>query len=730
MNATTLRTIAASAAFAVSGTSLSANAENDAYLESTGESGLNARMVIGADIRAEVDFAFTDTTPQQRVFGWNSRPSFYISGDNDFTFGVGPDPNWFYHATTIPADTNRHTAVLDYFNRKLEIHTDGVVSWSADIAADRDITPAADKPTPVALFANAEDGTYTGLKFKHQAKIRIYRARFFRSGIPVHDYIPCVKGDVPGMLDRLDGAFVCGENVDTFRVGGDVMRIPDDGYVELTGNNQESGSKKWIDTGYAPGPGTRLVFDYALATNYVAAASSGEWWYLGCYTPASGSAPAERMNFAANGSSLFRWRTGSDDFSVANADIAGPRTQRGIRRRIVYDSSTKTYSIVTAGYTNFTAVAATSLSRRFERTLRIGCNTDEIPRCYAPLRIYGLKIFEGGTLLHDYLPVVTNGVPGLLDVQTGEFKANAEANTPLLGCSGAIEADASSKAAFIEFTGAQSIDTEIVPTKDTAVIADFQFTSTTNSPQQFVLSSDEMCMRLYTASSPKNFSWFCHNSTAGGVDSGIPLDTFRLTVTLDGFNETAEFVRDGKSIYSYAGAWKANGNTCTSTMRIGSRFAEGANGWNFARMKLYGCKVYEAGTLVRDYVPCMRNGVVGLLDRKNATFAADEIGTTPLKIGGVGDIVQPLDDISVSFGKTVVIDGTTSGAVGYQWFVNDSPVEGATDATIAIDWRGGNPDTDTLRLVPYFDMFGVWTAGDSSSTTVTYIKPATMIVFR
>ena len=702
---------------------------NDPYLESTGGTGLNARMVICADMRAEVDFAYTDTNAQQRVFGWNSRPSFYISSQDTLAFNVGRDGNYYYHS--IAADANRHTAIVDYRNKTLEVRTGNAVSWSGTIT--QDIAPEAGKPTPVALFANTEDATYTGLKFKHPAKVKIYRAKFYRAGVLVHDYRPCVKGDVPGMKDHVDGAFVCGENIEAFRVGGDnVEYIPDDGYVELTGNNQESGTKKWIDTGYAPGPDTRFVFDYALATNYGGAASgnSGEWWYLGCYTPASGSLPAERMNFVANGSNTFRWRTGSDDWKVANSEVAAPTAQRGIRRRIVYDSAAKTYSLVTAGYTNFTVTASTSISRRFARSLRIGGNTDSpTPISYAPVRIYGLKIYEGDTLLHDFQPMVTNGVPGLLDVQTGSFKVNAESNVPHLGCGGLIATDAGSKDAYLEFTGAQSIDTGLCPTKNSAVVADFQLTCTVNSPQQFVWSSDnEMCTRLYTAYNPKNFNWLCHKGGEGGVSTGIPVDTLRMTATVDGYNKVVTLVRNGETISSYTGAWKANDGTGTANMRIGSRFAEGNDGWCFTYMKLYSFKVFESGELVRDYVPLVQNGVAGLYDKVNRKFVTDSIGNVPMKIGGIGTAVSPLSDVSVGQGKTVTLNGTTSGAIGYQWYLNGKAVAGATNETYTVEYRKGKPDTDAVQVVPYFDVFRERTSGDPMSVTVTYSKPGMILI--
>lgn len=701
---------------------------DDPYLESTGGAGLNARMVASADMRAEVEFAFVDTTTaDQRVFGWNSRPSFYISGQfNQFAFTVGAGAA----TKTVPVtpDTARHTAVLDYAGKTLALRTGDATVYSRTFSEDT--APEDGKPTPVALFANTENETYTGLRFKHPAKVKIYRARFWRAGQLVHDYRPCVKGDVPGLRDHVDGAFVCGENVAAFRTGGSgVETIPDDGYVELTGNNQESGTGKWIDTGYYPGPKTRLAFDYALADNYTGKVGTGEWWHLSDYTPASGSLPAERLNFSSTDAATFRWRTGTGDFLIANQEVGAPTAQRGIRRQILFDAAEGTYSLVTAGYTNFTAVSETKISRVFARSLRIGGNTDFPPICSSPLRIYGLKIYEDDVLLHDFQPKVVNGVPGLWDAQTGAFTANAESTTsPLLGCGGAIATDADSKDAYLEFTGAQSIDTGFKPTASTALVADLQLTDTTANPQQFVWSSNEMTLRLYTTLQDKKFGWFCHNSNAGGVVTSVALDAERLTVTLDGANQVATLVRNGETIYAYDGAWKANDNICTSTLRIGSRFAEGSAGWCFTRMKLYGLKIYEAGELIRDYVPYVQDGVAGLYDKRNGTFAPDAIGTEAFKIGGIGAPFALLADTTVTRNREKTLDGRTVGAVGYQWFVNGEAVAGATEATFAVAWRSGG--TDVVSVTPYFDVFGVRTAGAAMSATVTSVSDGTTVILR
>lgn len=69
-------------------------------------------------------------------------------------------------------------------------------------------------------------------------------------------------------------------------------------------------------------------------------------------------------------------------------------------------------------------------------------------------------------------------------------------------------------------------------------------------------------------------------------------------------------------------------------------------------------KIWEGDILVRDYVPCVKNGVPGFYDRVLDTFSASETdATVPF---GVGDMVAPAD------GDLVGWSGACSLATGFQ----------------------------------------------------------------
>lgn len=711
----------------VAGGTLPACEGTDAYVESNGTSAMNARMLAYADVRVEVDFAFQDkVTQQQRVFGADNRPSFYINSNNRFAFATGAGGT--ITETTMAPDTLRHTVVVDYPNHKMQVFTGPTQNLSWDIT-HKDL----EVPAPFAIFGNmnAKLNEYDdGFKFRHQAKVRIYSAKFYRAGELVYDYRPCVKGGVAGFKDAVSGDFIFGENADAFTAGGDVERIGDDPYVQLTGNNANDGAKKWINTGYYPGPTSKIVLDYALADAYP---GSGEWFLMSAWTPAAGDAAAERLNFEANKTSAVQWRNGTGTSFESVSDKLGTAvTQRNVRRQICYDAEKGTCTLVTAGFTNVTATSAATLTRTMAGvTLRLGCNTDGVPANFAPLKIYGLKIWEGDTRVHDFSPCVSNGVVGLRDVVSGRFAADSQATPKPLDAGGTISCDDWSRSAYLEFTGAQSFDTGIYPTSNTCVVADFQLTDLHNSPQQFVWSSDEFCHRLYTASGGV-WAWFCFNNNLGGQYSSKAIDLGRFTATADPRSEHVEFVRAGASWYKYGGSWESLTRTATSTstLKIGSRFAEGASGWCFTSMKLYRFKIYEKGDLVRDYVPYQEDGVLGLFDLVHKDFITDSLKTAEMKMGGVGEVVTPLRDVTIAANDEETLVCRASGAVGYRWYVNGEAVEGATGSTYTVTWRRGTPKKDVVSVVPQYELFGVPTEGVASTAEITYGSRGCVILIR
>ena len=87
-------------------------------------------------------------------------------------------------------------------------------------------------------------------------------------------------------------------------------------------------------------------------------------------------------------------------------------TQKDVRRTVIVDN-TGWAAIITASFTNRYVTATPITATYNSTTLRLAASKDGFG--FAPLKIYGCKIYESGVLQRSYKPYVKDGVAGLLD---------------------------------------------------------------------------------------------------------------------------------------------------------------------------------------------------------------------------------------------------------------------------------------------------------------------------
>lgn len=106
-----------------------------------------------------------------------------------------------------------------------------------------------------------------------------------------------------------------------------------------------------------------------------------------------------------------------------------------------------------------------------------------------------------------------------------------------------------------------------------------------------------------------------HGNGATGMSLTIPVNSRSLLdITADNGTITA-FVNDTSYTGTYAGY--------TEKLDSFALFADNKDGSALllSKYRLYSCKIYDNGTLVRDFVPCYdSDGVAGLYDLKNKVF--------------------------------------------------------------------------------------------------------------
>lgn len=165
---------------------------------------------------------------------------------------------------------------------------------------------------------------------------------------------------------------------------------------------------------------------------------------------------------------------------------------------------------------------------------------------------------------------------------------------------------------YIQSSGAQYIDTGFKPNNNTRVVLDAQMVNATSQSTlycPFGCRGGGLFFELYKASASNWNLTFLWNSTYSqyfSIDYAAR-HTFEI-------NKNVATVDDTSLTYTAA------------TFQLGYNLFLGADNeagasTAFAPMKIYSCQIYDNGTLVRDYLPCLdSNGVACLYDQVSGEY--------------------------------------------------------------------------------------------------------------
>lgn len=713
------------------------------YIESDGTTVVNTGVKPSPELRVEIDYALS-TTDQSDVriagtAGSGQTLEFYVNQNAGMACCITKGWKSQYIG---PVDTRRHTFIADVQENKCSFVTGDSINISSSANAGG-TSIDAEGAYPIGLFGRITGANGATDWDKGRSKARIYGVRFFKNGELVKNLVPCVKGDAAGFRDTIGGTFHTGEfNVSGLSAGGNVERIPDDGYVELTGNDQTQADAlkggHYFDTGYKPGPETRLELDYAFGANREPGAS-GDWYTIAANTSGNGSIFALYETASTFGACL-----GKDGTGIwKNTGLPAQTNACLVRRTIILDSPNKAVTLLTAGFANYANTNNTfTTADNMESTLKLG-SAAGASGGFTPLRVYGLKIYEAGELVHDYKPEVRNGAPVLVSgssVVKVSWNANfGAAGMPKAGGDITVSS-ARDKDAFVLFTGAQSLDTGYKASGKSKFVVDFSFANGYNKPQQFVIetgsgSSDGFCGRIYTngdKGTGSNYAW-SYSKNGNWTSTGVTVDHQRRLFTIDAANNQASMTPNA-SDGTYNGDSQMASNdknyTCTKTTKIGSNVAGTGN---FARMRLYRLTIYDDGEKVREYVPAVVNGAAGLRDLVHPESAP--LTAAGLTVSGFGHdgaeewAAMPQNANLTQRRGSTTLKAFAIGAQSYKWTKNGEPISDGANGSIDVVWAEGGA-TDIYSVTAVYDVFGEEVEGSPVQVSVTNVPPGMILILR
>ena len=164
---------------------------------------------------------------------------------------------------------------------------------------------------------------------------------------------------------------------------------------------------------------------------------------------------------------------------------------------------------------------------------------------------------------------------------------------------------------YIESSGTQYINTGFKPNQNTRVVMDVEVLGTTQCAPFGARASQ----------SGTTYTLFLLTATTGRTDYGTSRQAMTFSSILGRYtidaNKNVVNV-NGVSITHTASTFSVGHNIFLLAVNTAGTAS------NFAKVKLYSCKIYDNGTLVRDFIPCKNaSGTIGLWDNVNSVFYAN-----------------------------------------------------------------------------------------------------------
>ena len=710
----------------LSGVALTASAnapveEDDPYLATDGTSTyVDTHWPVTPQTRFELDYALIDDytgSASIYLFGGSSETPWFtafLRGDGiGFANGTnGTQANWTtghigYLAT---AKDIRHTAVVDNAN-----------GWVGTLLAG--VTNSYSAKTSAASFQSGTIKIASHVNVKNFSKIKIYGYRIFEGGVKVHDYTPMRKGGQLGFKDSVTGAFFSDSHTVQLTAGGAMPEEQEDGYVATPVNN----NAYYIDTEYQAGSNTCFMLDCAPLGTWKSGMSAWYLFYGYGNQPFSGYISGAGYGTQSFDSST--WDTGV----VPLSDL-----EEGARRTFALDNFSHTAFSLIAGLTNGTVKAIKASKEKCPAntiTVKIA-SSFRGDQNYVPMKVYGCKIYESGTLVRDFVPCVKDGVAGLKDTITGLFvsypsdKQRITANSLTAGGNILVEADP-----YIQGTGANGpyIVTDYKPCATTRAEIDFSQTVINTSATHYpfsVHSANDFTFGVYAFTNGR-YGYNCRDASSQWThgETTSPTQTLaRIMLVLDSKNGQYIAAESGRTNQTYTFSTTRT-KRATKELYVFSSNSDAAA--NRMPMKLYSLKFYEDDVLVRDYVPAVSNGVAGLQDRlPGGKFLAPVTGS--FTYGGVFPVEVSQSATKVSARNSVMLTASAPGATSYRWLKNGEPIEGGTSGTLTVNWINPKREpTAVYQAVAVYTIDGLTAESDTSAPlTVENLPMGTIFSFR
>lgn len=384
------------------------------------------------------------------------------------------------------------------------------------------------------------------------------------------------------------------------------MRLPN-GYTEV--QYIQSTGTQWIDTGFKPNQNIRVKMDCN-----VIRFNSTDMFLFGARIASGNTA----FGIAADDDNTQWWTFFGNGQVNPHGTCIGKHTIDFNKNTLSLDGNTFPFD-------------STSFQSAYNLLLFASITNGNVDSQRGQMSVYSCQIYDNGNLIRDFIPCIDpTGVVGLYDLVDGKFYGNAGTGIFFAGPPRVKLPSGYKQLEYIQSSGIQYIDTEFTPNQDSRIVYD--------------------CERLSAAASEHFFGVRTGNSAVAAFCFYIYNSGWRYaynSATLPGTGPSSgRYVFDAnKNVANINGSTAMTGTyavftAAASALLFGMRSAP--NGLSYGSHKLFGSKLYDNATLIRDFIPCSNpSGAIGLYDLVNNKFHANA-GTGAFTAGP--EVIWPSND--------------------------------------------------------------------------------------
>lgn len=362
-------------------------------------------------------------------------------------------------------------------------------------------------------------------------------------------------------------------------------RLPS-GYTEL--EYIQSSGTQYIDTGIVPSAALITEITFACESNGIAEnAIFGSAWSASGY-----------FFMVYSGINGFRWHSCGGYADAVVSDVTAKHIAICQKGKLTLDGMEYTFS------------ASGSDSTNAVRLFGVTSNEGYTGAANGIYKLYRCKMHNGDTVYRDFIPCKNpSGIVGLYDLVGGEFYTTPTAAEAVALPEGYTQVE------YLQSSGTQYINTNFKPDGETTVNIVFQ---TSSAPDNL-----NDTLPVYGAATDYNSNAFEFWTLSGGFATYGSQDYKSNLGITTGKKHT---VSQAKNVSTVDGtSYTFTKQTFTAPYSLLLFATHRSSGIKIcasaASLKIYSCKIYNNGTLVRNFVPVKNSsGTLGLYDTVNGAF--------------------------------------------------------------------------------------------------------------